>query len=65
MKSFTLVALLFLFSLSTTVTSQTIAIEKTDVNKDIKQMQQGGHDAMTTHSEAQEETEEYEIQDRR
>ena len=38
MKSFTLVALLFLFSLSTTVTSQTTAIEKTDVNKDIDLM---------------------------
>ena len=38
MKSFTLVALLFLLSLSTTVTSQTTAIEKTDVNKDIDLM---------------------------
>ena len=38
MKSFTLVALLFLFSLSTTVTAQTTAIEKTDVNKDIDLM---------------------------
>ena len=38
MKSFTLVALLFLFSLTTTVTSQTTAIEKTDVNKDIDLM---------------------------
>jgi len=38
MKSFTLVALLFLFSLSTIVTSQTTAIEKTDVNKDIDLM---------------------------
>jgi Tfp pilus assembly protein PilF len=38
MKSFTLVALLFLFSLSTTVTSQTTAIKKTDVNKDIDLM---------------------------
>ena len=38
MKSFTLVALLFLFSISTTVTSQTTAIEKTDVNKDIDLM---------------------------
>ena len=38
MKSFTLVALLFLLSISTTVTSQTTAIEKTDVNKDIDLM---------------------------
>jgi Tfp pilus assembly protein PilF len=38
MKSFTLVALLFLFSLSTAVTAQTTAIEKTDVNKDIDLM---------------------------
>ena len=37
MKSFTLVALLF-FSLSTAVTAQTTAIEKTDVNKDIDLM---------------------------
>lgn len=38
MKSFTLVALLFLLSISTIVTSQTTAIEKTDVNKDIDLM---------------------------
>ena len=38
MKSFTLVALFFLFSLSTTAAAQTTAIEKTDVNKDIDLM---------------------------
>ncbi|MDC1312468.1 hypothetical protein N8X76_00520 [Flavobacteriaceae bacterium] len=38
MKPFTLAALLFLFSLSTILTAQTTAIEKTDVNKDIDLM---------------------------
>ena len=38
MKSFTLVTLFFLFSLSTTAAAQTTAIEKTDVNKDIDLM---------------------------
>ena len=38
MKPFTLVALLFLFSLSTTITAQTTEVEKIDVNKDIDLM---------------------------
>lgn len=38
MKSFTLVALLFLFSLSTPLTAQSTEVEKTDVNKDIDLM---------------------------
>ena len=35
MKPFTIAALLILFSLSSSVTAQTIEIEKPDVNKDI------------------------------
>jgi hypothetical protein len=35
MKSFTLVALLFLFSLSTAVTAQTTKVEKTNANKNL------------------------------
>ena len=38
MKPFTLVTLLFLFSLSTTITAQTTEVEKIDVNKDIDLM---------------------------
>lgn len=38
MKPFTLVALLFLFSLSTTIIAQTTEVEKIDVNKDIDLM---------------------------
>ena len=38
MKSFTLAALLFLFSLSSSVTAQTTEVVTTDVNKDIDLM---------------------------
>ena len=38
MKSFTLAALLILFSLSSSVTAQTTEVEKADVNKDIDLM---------------------------